>query len=144
MKGRLRTGFGELDATLLNCYPLLTTGDNRCTVMIYQAREEFAALLEAAGIRQSDLARRIQSTRSSISHIAARRRNIGGALAARIAAAYGETTHVPQEEALQRLFVLVAEKKYQVAGRKRGAHGRFVKEEQESEAQAPSNDEAQG
>jgi plasmid maintenance system antidote protein VapI len=119
----------------------MTTDGNRRDAMIYQAREEFAALLEAAGIRQSELARRIKSTRSSVSHMAARRRNIGGAFAARIAAAYSEAAQVTQEEALQRLFVLVAEKKYQVADRKRGARGRFMKAEQEPNALSPSDEE---
>lgn len=102
--------------------------------MIYQASEEFVALLEGAGIRQSELARRINTPRSAISHVAARRRNIGGASAARIAAVYSEAAHISQEEALARLFVLVAEKKYEVSGRKRGARGRFTKQTEEPEA----------
>lgn len=111
--------------------------------MIYQAREKFAALLEAAGIRQSELARRVNTPRSSISHMAARRRNVGGALAARIATVYSEVTHITQQEALERLFVTVAEKKYQVGNRKRGSRGQFVKEAQEVEAPAPPTEEAQ-
>lgn len=105
--------------------------------MIYQAREAFVALLEGAGIRQSELARRISTSRSALSHIAARRRNVGGALAGRIAAVYGEAARVSQEEALARLFVLVAEKKYAVGHRARGARGQFVKEAAAGAAQPP-------
>ncbi|WP_322489299.1 helix-turn-helix domain-containing protein [Chloroflexus sp.] len=109
--------------------------------MIYQASEEFVALLELAGIRQSELARRINTPRSAVSHVAARRRNIGGAAAARIAAVYSEAASISQEEALARLFVPVAEKKYQVSDRKRGARGRFVKEAEPTE-EAPPDGEA--
>lgn len=99
--------------------------------MIYQASQEFAALLERAGIRQKELAERIKMSRFSLSHIAARRRNISGAFAGRIATAYSEAAHTTYEEALALLFVPVAEKKYEVSNRKRGAGGRFVKEAEE-------------
>lgn len=101
--------------------------------MIYQASPEFASLLERAGIRQKELAERIKMSRFSLSHVAARRRNISGAFAGRIAMAYGEMMHVSHEEALAQLFVPVAEKKYEVSNRKRGARGRFAKEAEEPE-----------
>jgi len=105
--------------------------------MIYQARPEFADLLERAGIRQKELAERIRMSRFSLSHIAARRRNIGGAFASRIASAYSETTHVAHDKALGLLFVVVAEKKYDVRDRKRTASGRFLKEAEALEAGDP-------
>jgi hypothetical protein len=49
-------------------------------------------LLGTAGLRQSDVARRAQISQYSLSHIVAGRRNVGGAIAARIAAVYGDTS----------------------------------------------------
>lgn len=110
--------------------------------MIYQASPEFGALLEAAGILQKDLAERINMSRFTLSHVAARRRNISEKFAARIAAAYAEATQIGQKEALERLFVLVAEKKYEVSNRKRGARGQFVKEVEPPEAPPPDREAA--
>jgi transcriptional regulator with XRE-family HTH domain len=85
-------------------------------------------LLETAGLRQSDVAERAEMSRYYLSHIAAGRRNLSGATAARIAAIYGDTKGISQEEATELLFVVVAEKKHGGSPRKRGERGRFVKE----------------
>ena len=72
---------------------------------------------------------RAEMSRHYLSHVAAGRRNISGAFAARIAAIYGEEKGISQEEATERLFEVVAEKKNIGTPRQRGEHGRFVKGE---------------
>lgn len=110
--------------------------------MIYQAHPEFADRLERAGIMQRELAERIGMSRFTLSHVAARRRNISGVFAARIARAYSEIMHISPEEAMTQLFVSVAEKKHRSTPRKRGASGRFVKEAEESEGALPDGEAA--
>jgi transcriptional regulator with XRE-family HTH domain len=101
--------------------------------MIYRARPEFPQLLETAGLTQSEVARRAEMSRHYLSHVAARRRNISGAFAARIAVIYGEEKGVSQEDATDRLFEVVAEKKNSGTPRLRGERGRFVKGEPREE-----------
>ncbi len=97
--------------------------------MIYHARPEFPQLLETAGLTQSEVARRAEMSRHYLSHVAAGRRNMSGAFAARIAAIYSEEKGISQKEATERLFEVVAEKKNIGTPRQRGEHGRFVKGE---------------
>jgi len=107
--------------------------------MIYRARPEFPDLLENAGLRQSVVAARAEVNRYYLSHIAAGRRNISGATAARIAAVYGNAKGITQEEATDRLFVMVAEKKNRGTPRQRDERGRFVKDDPSPKANDPSS-----
>jgi transcriptional regulator with XRE-family HTH domain len=94
--------------------------------VIYQAAETFATLLEQAGLTQAETAAQAQINRHHLAHVAAGRRNLSGAYAARIAAVYAAKLAIAQEAALARLFVAVRERK-SVAVRPRGATGRFIK-----------------
>ncbi len=94
--------------------------------MIYQAAEPFATLLEQAGLTQSETAAQADVNRHHLAHVVAGRRNVSGALAARIAGVYAARVGVTPTEALGRLFMVVRERK-NTTSRPRGASGRFVK-----------------
>jgi transcriptional regulator with XRE-family HTH domain len=110
---------------------IATSGNKRqyCeTLVIYQAIKIFATLLEQAGLTQTETAAQAQINRYHLAHVAAGRRNLSGAYAARIAAVYAARTGISQDEARDRLFVAVREHK-SVHVRPRGASGRFIKVE---------------
>jgi hypothetical protein len=94
--------------------------------VIYQASENLTMLLERAGLTQAMTAAEAQVNRYHLAHVAAGRRNVSGAYAARIAAAYAAHVGITQDEALVQLFVPVRERKNTTA-RARGAAGRFVR-----------------
>lgn len=100
--------------------------------MIYQAAKSFATLLEQAGLTQTETAAQANVNRYHLAHVAAGRRNLSGAYAARIAAVYASRTGISQEEAVARLFVAVRERK-SAGERPRGASGRFIKVDQTSQ-----------
>jgi hypothetical protein len=106
--------------------------------MIYRATPEFPTFIERAGLRSIELAERAAVNRFYLNHIAAGRRNLSGALAARIATVYAATTGLSLETALDRLFIVVAEKK-NTGPRKRGAGGRFVKADDPAESAPESS-----
>jgi hypothetical protein len=64
--------------------------------------------------------------RYHLAHVAAGRRNLSGAYAARIATVYATQAGLSQEEAMKRLFIAVRERKSE-GPRPRGASGRFIK-----------------
>lgn len=88
-------------------------------------------LLEQAGLTQAETATNAEINRYHLAHVAAGRRNVSGASAARVAAVYAARAGVSQEEAMARLFVAVRERK-NTTTRPRGALGRFVKAEGEA------------
>ncbi|MFV9505976.1 MAG: helix-turn-helix domain-containing protein [Oscillochloridaceae bacterium umkhey_bin13] len=94
--------------------------------MIYQIAETFATLIEQAGLTQAETAAQAGVNRFHLAHVAAGRRNLSGAYAARIASVYAARVGVSQEEAMARLFVVVRQRKSE-GPRPRGASGRFVK-----------------
>ncbi|NTW02043.1 MAG: helix-turn-helix transcriptional regulator [Oscillochloris sp.] len=96
--------------------------------MIYQANKSFTALLEQAGLTQTETASQAQINRYHLAHVAAGRRNLSGAYAARIAAVYASRTGIAQDVALDQLFVVVRKCKSEGV-RLRGAMGRFIKAE---------------
>jgi transcriptional regulator with XRE-family HTH domain len=94
--------------------------------VIYQAADSFAVRLEQAGLSQAETAALASVNRYHLAHVAAGRRNLSGAYAARIAAVYAARTGVSQEEAMEHLFIIVRRQKSEVQ-RPRGAAGRFTK-----------------
>lgn len=116
--------------TLVVIYGSITTSGNKrqyCeTLVIYQVTETFTTLLEQAGLTQTETAAQAQINRYHLAHVAAGRRNLSGAYAARIAAVYAARTGISQDEASDRLFIAVRERK-SVDVRPRGASGRFIK-----------------
>ena len=94
--------------------------------MIYQATESFTTLLEQAGLTQAETAAQANVNRYHLAHVAAGRRNLSGAYAARIAVVYAAHVGSTQTEAMARLFVAVRERKSE-GSRPRGASGRFIK-----------------
>lgn len=102
--------------------------------VIYEASDNLTTLLERAGLTQAMTAAEAQVNRYHLAHVAAGRRNVSGAYAARIAAVYAARVGVTQDEALVQLFVLVRERKNTTA-RPRGAAGRFVRVEDGAEQQ---------
>lgn len=104
--------------------------------MIYQAAESFATLLEHAGLTQAETAAQAAVNRHHLAHVAAGRRNLSGAYAARIAQVYAARAGVAQEEAMARLFVAVRERKH-AGDRPRGASGRFIKVGAATKAEQP-------
>ena len=91
--------------------------------MIYQATESFTTLLEQAGLTQAETAAQANVNRYHLAHVAAGRRNLSGAYAARIAVVYAAHVGSTQTEAMARLFVAVRERKSE-GSRPRGASGR--------------------
>ncbi|MEI6181205.1 MAG: hypothetical protein WCP31_10650 [Chloroflexales bacterium] len=115
---------------------MLTTSDNKGqeeVPVIYQATAMFAILLERAGLTQTQTATQAQVNRYHLAHVAAGRRNVSGAYAARIAAVYAVRLGIMQDEALAHLFVAVRERKNTTA-RPRGTTGRFVKTDGQSDS----------
>jgi len=131
--GGITNDSGRTDVfTLVVFYGTITTFDNkrqRCeALVIYQVAETFIALLEQAGLTQAETAAQAQINRYHLAHVAAGRRNLSGAYAARIAKVYASRTDIAQDEAITRLFVAVRERK-SVVSRPRGVSGRFIKAE---------------
>lgn len=106
-------------------HPYLTTKDK--TYVIYQAAEGFSIRIERAGLTQVEIAERAEVNRYHLAHIAAGRRNVGGAYATRIASVYAAQMQLSLDEALACLFTIVREQK-STTGRHRDATGRFVKD----------------
>jgi len=105
--------------------------------VIYQAAEDFAILLERAGLTQAETAAQAQVNRHNLAHVAAGRRNVSGASAARIASVYAARAGLTQADALAQLFVAVRERK-NTTDRPRDASGRFVKAGGEAETTGSS------
>ena len=94
--------------------------------MIYQATERFVALLERAGLTQTEIAGQSHINRYHLAHVAAGRRHISGTYATRIAMVYAARMKLPLEEALTSLFTAVRERKSEGV-RHRDATGRFIR-----------------
>jgi hypothetical protein len=94
--------------------------------VIYQATEQFVALLERAGLTQTEIAGQSHINRYHLAHVAAGRRHVGGTYATRIAMVYAARMELPLEEALTSLFTAVRERKSEGV-RHRDAAGRFMR-----------------
>ena len=110
---------------------MIATSDNKGQYearLIYEASENLTTLLERAGLTQAMTAAEAQVNRYHLAHVAAGRRNVSGAYAARIASVYAARVGVTQDEALARLFVPLRERKNTTV-QPRGAAGRFIRAE---------------